>query len=577
MSELGKTETKPSTARLDAAQPTAEATAMTAALDEVFAFANRSDAPGMVVGVAQRGRIVYRRGFGLANVALGVANTPATLMRIGSTSKHFTCLAALLLAEESRLDVDAPVRTYLPELPQRTVDPSLRQLMTHTSGYRCHVDLSSLSDGLAVQPRGAGLATMVRQSESNFEPGESQLYCNGGYHLLSLAIERASGMRFEQFMQERIFGPMGMVDTASVPCDFRIHRGLATLHVPQPAELGGGWRLGVFPSEEILGEGAMVSTVDDMLRWLAHLRGPKTVGSAESWRQMLSTATLNNGLQSVYSLGLMQHLYRGVKVIHHAGAVVGGSCQMLTVPDHELDVVLMANGLEASMPSLANKVVDAVLGDAALAAAEARVAGARFQPMLGSCYRDPGSGMVVGFAETPEGQLGLSLFRRPPVALRDEGDLLRIGFEDLAAGPFVVETSSLATEGAPPGHLRFSEAGCANQLELISGAPPGVEEAAPALVGRYHAADLGVDACLTLETAAGRRCLKLQTFGSIATPSVELLPLSPDVFALQGDLSPGAKAHGVLCLVRESDGRITGFHVNSLRSRHVLFKRLAEA
>lgn len=451
MSELGKTETKPSTARLDAAQPTAEATAMTAALDEVFAFANRSDAPGMVVGVAQRGRIVYRRGFGLANVALGVANTPATLMRIGSSSKHFTCLAALLLAEEGRLDVDAPVRTYLPELPQRTVDPSLRQLMTHTSGYRCHVDLSSLSDGLAVQPRGAGLATMVRQSESNFEPGESQLYCNGGYHLLSLAIERASGMRFEQFMQERIFGPMGMVDTASVPCDFRIHRGLATLHVPQPAELGGGWRLGVFPSEEILGEGAMVSTVDDMLRWLAHLRGPKTVGSAESWRQMLSTATLNNGLQSVYSLGLMQHLYRGVKVIHHAGAVVGGSCQMLTVPDHELDVVLMANGLEASMPSLANKVVDAVLGDAALAAAEARVAGARFQPMLGSCYRDPCSGMVVGFAETPEGQLGLSLFRRPPVALRDEGDLLRIGFEDLAAGPFVVETSSLATEGAPPG------------------------------------------------------------------------------------------------------------------------------
>ncbi|QNN57555.1 hypothetical protein H9K76_01225 [Diaphorobacter ruginosibacter] len=86
-----------------------------------------------------------------------------------------------------------------------------------------------------------------------------------------------------------------------------------------------------------------------------------------------------------------------------------------------------------------------------------------------------------------------------------------------------------------------------------------------------------MDACLTLETEAGRQFLKLQTFGSIATPSVELLPLSPDIFALQGDLSPGAKAHGVLCLVRESDGRITGFHVSSLRSRHVLFRRLAEA
>ena len=107
------------------------------AIDELFKPVNRSDAPGLVVGIAQCGKILYRRGFGLASVELGVANTPRTRMRIGSTSKHFTCVAALLLAEEGKLDIDAGVRRYLPELRDLQPEPTLRQLMTHTSGYRC--------------------------------------------------------------------------------------------------------------------------------------------------------------------------------------------------------------------------------------------------------------------------------------------------------------------------------------------------------------------------------------------------------------------------------------------------------
>src|ERR1700712_1498519 len=105
-----------------------------AALDDVFQAVNRSDAPGVVVGVALHGKPVYRKAFGLASIEHGVANTPWTRMRIGSTSKHFTCLAALLLVEDGKLDLDAGVRTWLPELPEMTEEPTLRQFMTHTSG-----------------------------------------------------------------------------------------------------------------------------------------------------------------------------------------------------------------------------------------------------------------------------------------------------------------------------------------------------------------------------------------------------------------------------------------------------------
>ena len=216
-------------------------------LDELFQPFARSDLPGLVVGVAQRGKTVYRRGLGLASVELGVANTPWTRMRIGSSSKHFTCLAALLLAEEGRLDLDVDVRRYLPELPELDGERTLRQMMTHSSGLRDYLDLSFIVGGLAVRPKGLALPAQVRQSEANFPAGEKMLYCNGGYHLLSIAIARASGMPFEAFMKQRIFAPLGMTNTDCAPSDLEIQRGMATLHVPLPPALGGGYRRGIFP------------------------------------------------------------------------------------------------------------------------------------------------------------------------------------------------------------------------------------------------------------------------------------------------------------------------------------------
>ena len=88
-----------------------------AALDALFQAVNRTDSPGLAVGVAVDGRVVFRRAYGMASLEQRVANTPSTKLRIGSVSKHFTCLAVMLLAEEGRLDIDVPVTTWLPELP----------------------------------------------------------------------------------------------------------------------------------------------------------------------------------------------------------------------------------------------------------------------------------------------------------------------------------------------------------------------------------------------------------------------------------------------------------------------------
>ncbi|WP_186190085.1 serine hydrolase domain-containing protein [Burkholderia gladioli] len=533
-----------------------------AALDDLFQAYNRGDAPGMVVGVARHGRTLYRRGFGLASVELDVANTPSTRMRIGSTSKHFTSLAVLLLAEQGKLDPDASIRHYMPELPKLEAEPSLRQLMSHTGGYRCQLDLGFIADGMAIQAKGSALAAQLRQRAANFAPGEASLYCNGAYHLLSHVVARASGMPFEQFLRERIFLPLGMLDTASVPSDFEIHRGMATLHLPLP---DGGWRRGIFPSEELLGEGALVSALDDMLRWLAHLRGPKTVGSEASWAQMTTPARLNNGTVIPYALGLMRHDYRGVEVIHHAGGVIGGASQMLTVPDHELDVIIMTNGAMANPVALANQVVDALLGDELGAPAE-KAATERFRPLLGARYRASGTGHVIGFDDVG-GKLGLSFLNGPAMPLTDGGDALRIGFQEIAAGPLSLPVAQLSDLREAPASLQFSDAGNTAIFERLPAEAPSLSQAGAALVGNYHAADLGAYAEIRFDGDV----LNLYVHGAHAVSVMQLEAFHLDVFGMKSPIA-ALSLHGIVNVERR-EGRVTGFVLDTLRTRHLQFDR----
>ena len=526
-----------------------------AGLDALFEPFNRSDAPGMVVGVARHGELLYRRAFGLASIEHGVANTPRTRMRIGSTSKHFACVAALLLAEEGLLDIDAGIRRYLPELPDIGHEPTLRQLMQHTGGARDSLDLGFIASGMTIKPRGASLASQVRQREVNFAPGERVIYNNGGYHMLSHAIARVAGMPFEAVLEQRLFTPLGMVDTVSVPSDFTLVPGIAALHVAQP---DGGWRRGVFPSEEVLGEGGIVSTVDDMLRWLAHLRSPR-IGSAASWEQMLAPARLNNGSATTYALGLMIDDYRGLRVVHHGGTVIGGNCQMLTVPAHGLDVILIANGVRASLFDLANSVIETLLGEEVFSAPPPLPALAeRHAALPGASYAALDGSMVLAFAEV-QGKLGLAVHNAPPVPLREEeGGALCLDFNRVATGPYRIEPGAADT-------LRFTDAGATTLLTRLP-APPPLAECGPRLLGPYRAHDLGADAVIAFEGEA----LLLWIAGEYGPTVLRLTPLAAGLFGwkFEGALAP---LGGTLRVEPGGDLRL-----NTLRTRHLRFERIKE-
>ena len=351
-----------------------------AALDALLEPYDRSNAPGFAVGVALPGFSPYRRGVGMASIELPIPLSPSIRMRIGSTSKHFTCLAILLLAEAGRLSLDDLVRQHIPELPKWADGITLRQMMAHRSGMRDSLDIAIHTAGPGVSSENNfHLDTLTSIDSVNFRPDEDWSYNNGAYVLLGEVIERVSGQAFAEFLRDHIFRPVGMHATDVRMLDTELQPNSATLHVPLAS---GGYARGVF-GLPVGAEGGIVSTVEDMLIWLRHMSHP-VVGTQASWDAMRTPLTGHG-----YGLGLISDSHRGMSTIHHGGLVIGGSCQMLKVVEPDLDIVVISNGLGGSdLYRLVDAIIDCCvsgLPPVAHAPAAASVTGIFHSPERGTC------------------------------------------------------------------------------------------------------------------------------------------------------------------------------------------------
>jgi hypothetical protein len=308
-----------------------------------------------------------------------------------------------------------------------------------------------------------------------------------------------------------------------------------------------------------------------MLLWMAHLRGQKVVGQDKSWKELFTPARLNNGLVSTYALGLMIHDYRGVEVIQHAGGVVGGTCQMMTVPAHNLDIIILANGGPANVGLLARNVIDALLGDEVLSAPATIASVERFPHLPGAWYHADESGALLSFSAMDD-KLGLSLFNMPAVAnLRDEGDLLRLGLEDLAMGPLSWGADAFASgpDGKAPQSIPMHESGRQVLFARLPETRPSTLDAGQAIAGLFHCKDLDADAKVSFE---GDK-LVLRILGGEGTGIVELTALSDCVFA--GAVQSLAPGYGCCLMAMSPGGFADGFFISTGRTRKLAFERRA--
>lgn len=465
-------------------------------IDALFADLDQCHSPGAAVGVAIGGRPVYRRGFGLANLELPVVLSPAIRMRIGSATKHFACFAYMLLCEEGRAGVDDPIGEHLPELHSSAREVTLRHLMGNTSGLHCACTLKFLFSGLA--GRGASsteLGVYYRDiTEANAAPGARWIYNNGGFILLSEAIERITGQPLEQVLRERIFEPLGMHDTLLRRWDADFTPNSAAAHMLDSAGryVRADWGL------DFAGGGAMASTVDDMLRWLAHMDAPH-VGSSTTWALMKTPQILTNGTSTGYGFGLRMRRHRGVETVGHAGGWLGASAQMLKVPAAGLDVVVIVNREDRSAMDLADRVIDACLPNLAAVAARTPTSFAT------GVFRSSRTGRVIQLISRDEQQIASFDGVDMPVEPDEQGVLAPAGSLD-----YVRQSLLLRGDAVRPASVALSDFGDADELARVELA--GSIDVT-AIAGRYRSDAIDVEVTIS-DSAEGLRMNSVGRFGA---------------------------------------------------------------
>src|SRR2546427_2148786 len=330
------------------------------AIDRVFAPWDHRDSPGCALALYKDGRIVYERGYGMADLEHDVPIAPETVFYVGSLSKQFTAFAAALAIQQGRLAIDDSIRKYLPELPDYAASITVRHLIHHTSGLRDFYTLLAIAgrrqDALFDNP--AVLRIAARQQRLNFQPGDDYLYSNTGYALLATIVGRATGTSFGAFADANIFKPLGMTVTHVHDDESRLVRGRAYGYM---RTAGGEVRLDT-PSGERVGAGGVFTNVRDLRHWDDNFYDGR-VGGRALIAQMQTPGALNSGKPLTYAWGLEIGTYRGLAIVEHGGSLGGDRAHLMRFPDQHFTVACLCN-LSSIVPAgLTRPVAGLALAD----------------------------------------------------------------------------------------------------------------------------------------------------------------------------------------------------------------------
>ncbi len=522
----------------------------TTKVDTIFAAYDKPDSPGCALGVIKDGKLIYTRGYGRANLEHNIANGSQIVYDIGSTSKQFAAASIVLLAQQGKLSLDDEVRKLIPELPVYQKPVTIRHMLNHTSGLRDYLTLFGLAGINFDSTTGdkEALNIIVRQKQLNFAPGEDWLYSNSGFFLLSQIVKRASGKTLAEFAKENIFDPLGMKNTHFHDNHTMIVPKRATGYAPA----ANGFQIEMSNFEQT-GDGAVYTTIEDLLLWDQNFYQPK-VGGQAMLDQLQTRGVLNNGKTLDYALGLFVDEYKGLRRVQHGGSWAGYRAELMRFPDQKFTIACLCNLATTNPTSLAAKVADIYLANE-FKASEATTPVAVLVPTITlpeeqlkdkvGLYRLTASGEVRRIT-LRDGKLWMDAFGLGASLMPLAPDRFRVGpsteatFEKSASGKWT---------------LKMPRNNRVDAFESVEAFAPTAQQLAD-FAGSYYSEEVDTTYRLTVEdgklTVTDRNEQKLA-----------LMPTFRDAFTgrFQAEFS------------RDAQGRITGFVVHAGRIRHVKFAK----
>lgn len=534
------------------AQATAE---QTRRVDSLFAVYTTTGSPGLAVAVVRDGRMVFSKGYGLANLEHQIPITSSTVFDVASVSKQFTGLAVAMLVQQGKISLTDDIRRYLPELHQFPTPITVDHLLHHTSGMRDWPGTLMLAgwrydDVISFQQ----ILTMAAHQQSlNFTPGAEYTYSNTGYNLLAAMVQRVTGQSFRTWTEANLFTPLGMTQS--------VFRDDHQLVVPQRAlgysrAANGRW-LAVTNNLTALGSSSLFSSADDMARWLINFDSAR-VGGRGAMTLMRTRGVLNGGDTIPYAFGISHGTYRKAATLSHSGSWAAFVSFLVHFPDQRAGIVVLANTPLVNTSRAAYALADIFLGDVlapVIAAApvslpNVTVPAAQLDRFAG-VYR-LGPGWYVRIRRVGERLVA-------HVAGEAEATMTPRSAQEFWVDNYGAAMTFAAAATAPATHLTY-RGRRADRVDERGLTPPRQLDA---YIGTYESAELGI--AYPVELVGGRLVVRSRQHGDIVL-----------THQWRDDFSGSTAGMRSVDFQRDAGGRVTAFVVNiDERSRNIHFTRRA--
>ena len=329
-------------------------------IDQVLKKSYLANEPGAAVLVAKKGKAIFKGGYGIANMELGVKIEPQMVFRIGSITKQFTATAIMILVDEGKISLSDPLNKFFPKYPINGDVVTIEHLLHHTSGIKSYTSIAKwrplMKTDLTVQK----MIDVFKNEPADFKPGERFLYNNSGYFLLGAIIEKVSGKTYQKFIQQRIFNPLGMKNS---------YYGSHNRIIPHRAcgyqkKENGFINADYLSMTQPYSAGSLLSTVDDLHQWTRSLFGGKLI-SAKFLKAMLTPGSLNNRESTGYGYGFSISKIKGNSLISHGGGINGFITYAMYLPEKEIFIAVLTNcvGHKIRPTFVAQQIALIVLGD----------------------------------------------------------------------------------------------------------------------------------------------------------------------------------------------------------------------
>ncbi|MDX2359681.1 MAG: beta-lactamase family protein [Crocinitomicaceae bacterium] len=313
--------------------------------------------------VADQGKVIYKGGYGFANMEWEISNEADTKHRLGSVTKQFTSMLILQLVEEGKLKLDVPISTYLPDYPKEKGDKiTLHHLLTHTSGIPNYTAFPGFFQDVSRDPYTIDeFVLFFSEKDLDFEPGERFSYSNSGYFLLGVVLEKTTGNTYEELLHERIFEPLLMTSTG-----FDHHETILKKRAGAYERNNAGDYVNAAYLDMSIpyAAGSMYSTVEDLFLWDQGLHANSLI-SVEMKKLMFTEHIPTSGTHYGYGFGISDLKIsedESVRVIGHGGGINGFNTIIKRVPEHKQLVVLLNNTGGTNLNKMYDEIIAILYG-----------------------------------------------------------------------------------------------------------------------------------------------------------------------------------------------------------------------